>query len=192
MLINSVKAEEWIKEKLKNDEERYIHSIGAREAAKKLAEDFGCDTQKAELAALLHDNAKCCKYEQLIKIIEENNFPIDEDIKNNRKIVHAYAGAFLAKKELGLEDENIFNAIMYHTTGRSNMSLLEKIVYLADKIETKTRPPEHFGKITSVLYETKSLDKAIMTSIDITIRSLLDRKLPINTQTIETWNCLIK
>ena len=190
-IINSINVEEWIKNKLESNRERYQHSLGAQETAVKLAFEFGADAEKASLAALIHDNAKYCSYEELLRIIEENNFPINNEIKNNRKIVHAFAGAYIAEKELGIKDEDILNAIMYHTTGRINMSILEKIVYLADKIETRTRPQEYRDKIISVLEQTKNPDKAMLVSIDLTIRSLLDRKLSINSQTIDVWNYLI-
>ncbi len=190
-IINSIDVNEWIKNKLRHNEERYLHSLGAQEAAKKLAAEFGADVEKASIAALIHDNAKCYKYEELLKVIEENNFPVEEVIKNNRKVVHAFVGACLAQKELGIQDEDIINAIMYHTTGRINMSLLEKVVYLADKIEMKTRPPEQINKITNVLEETKNMDKAMLISFDMTIKSLIDRKLSISIKTIEIWNDLI-
>ncbi|OGH99867.1 MAG: hypothetical protein A2039_03750 [Candidatus Melainabacteria bacterium GWA2_34_9] len=185
-----IDIKEWIKDRLKCDEERYLHSLGAEEKARELAVRFGADVEKAVLAALIHDNAKCFPYKELVKIVEDNKFPIADDIKNNHKILHAFAGAYLAQKELGIDDEDILNAIMYHTTGRVEMSLLEKIVYLSDKLETKTRPPEYLDKINKVLDETNDIDKTILLTIDLTIRSLLDRKLVINSQTIDVWNHL--
>lgn len=192
MIINSIDVREWIKNKLECDEERYLHSLGSEEAARELAKKFGEDEEKAALAALIHDNAKCYKHDELVKIVEENNFPIEEDIKSNHKILHAFAGAYLAQKELGIQDKDLLNAIMYHTTGRVEMTILEKIVYLADKIEAKTRPPEYRNKIVKILKETNNLDKAILITLDFTIKSLLDRKLIINSQTIDVWNDLIK
>ena len=142
MTNNSIDVREWIKNKLECDEERYLHSLGAEETARELAARFGADEEKAALAALIHDNAKCFEYKELVQIVNENNFPIKDDVINNHKILHAFAGAYLAQKELGIEDKDILNAIMYHTTGRTGMSLLEKIVYLSDKLEKRTRPPE--------------------------------------------------
>ena len=192
MTLNSIDIKKWIKGRLQCDEERYLHSLGAEEKARELAVRFGADEEKAALAALIHDNAKCFPYKELVKIVDDNKFPIEDAIKNNHKILHAFAGAYLAQKELGINDEDILNAIMYHTTGRKEMSLLEKIVYLSDKLETKTRPPEYLDKINKVLEETNDIDKTILLTIDLTIRSLLDRKLVINSQTIEVWNHLIE
>jgi predicted HD superfamily hydrolase involved in NAD metabolism len=191
MTNNSINIKEWIKDRLQCDEERYLHSLGAEETAKELAARFGANVEKAALAALIHDNAKCFEYKKLVKIVEANKFPIKDNIKNNHKILHAFAGAYLAQKELGIEDEDVLNAIMYHTTGRIEMSLLEKIVYLADKLEKRTRPPEYRNKIVNLLEETNDIDKTILLTIDLTIRSLLDRKLVINSQTIDVWNHLI-
>ena len=191
MTNNSIDVREWIKNKLECDEERYLHSLGAEETARELAARFGADEEKAALAALIHDNAKCFEYKELVQIVNENNFPIKDDVINNHKILHAFAGAYLAQKELGIEDKDILNAIMYHTTGRTGMSLLEKIVYLSDKLEKRTRPPEYRNKIAKILQETNDIDKTILVTIDLTIRSLLDRKLAINSRTIEVWNDLI-
>ena len=191
MTNTSIDIKEWIKNRLQCDEERYLHSLGAEEAAKELALRFGADVEKAALAALIHDNAKCFEYKELVKIVEENKFAIEDAVKNNPKILHAFAGAYLAQKELGIDDEDVLKAIMYHTTGRVEMTLLEKIVYLADKIETKTRPPEYRNKIVNLLEETNDVDKTILLTIDLTLRSLLDRKLVINSQTIDVWNNLV-
>jgi len=191
MIKTSTDIKEWIKNKLQCDDERYLHSVGAEEKARELALRFGADEEKAALAALIHDNAKCIKYKELVKIVNNNKFPIPQDIIDNHKILHAYAGAYLAKKELGIEDEDILNAIMYHTTGRVGMSLLEKIVYLSDKLETKTRSAQYRDIINKILEETNNIDKTILLTIDLTIRSLLERKLVINFKTIEVWNHLI-
>lgn len=191
MTNNSIDVREWIKNKLECDEERYLHSLGAEETSRELAARFGADEEKAALAALIHDNAKCFEYKELVQIVNENNFPIKDDVKNNHKILHAFAGAYLAQKELGIEDKDLLNAIMYHTTGRTAMSLLEKIVYLSDKLEKRTRPPEYRNKIAKILQQTNDIDKTILVTVDLTIRSLLDRKLAINSRTIEVWNDLI-
>lgn len=195
MIINSLNIYEWLEKNL--SEEKYLHSLGAAETAKELAEKFGEDIEKASLAALLHDNAKCYKYEEMLSIIKENNFPVDLDIQNNGKVLHAYLGAYLAEKNFNIDkrlqnyNKDVFNAIMFHTTGRCNMTMLEKIVYLADKIEPRTRPNEYRNNIIKILNETNNPDKAILVTLESTINSLVQRKLPINIQTINLWNQLI-
>lgn len=178
-------------------EEKFLHSLGAEEAARELAKKFGDNPEKVAIAALLHDNAKCFEYEEMLDIIKENDFPIEKEIKNSPKILHAHVGAYLAEKELNikkeLKDDNneIFNAIMFHTTGKENMSVTEKIVYLADKIESRTRPEEYRLKIVNKLDETNDLDKAVLLSIDLTLKSLIERRLPVNIQTVKFRNRLI-
>jgi len=191
MIKKDIDLHNWITERLKIDEERLSHSFGAEKAAIELAERFGCDESKAALAALIHDNAKCFSYKELLQIVKENNFPVEKDILDNHKILHASVGAFLAEKELGITDTKILSAITYHTTGKKDMTLLEKIVYLADKIEENTRPPEYRNPIVKILKEENDIDRAILLTINTTIKSLIDRKLVINALTIEVWNDLI-
>ena len=186
-MINNVK--EWLKSRL--SEERYAHSIGSEEAARKLAKRFGVDEDKAAFAALIHDNAKCMSPKELLKIIEENNLPVSETEKQSTKTLHAPVSAYLAQHELGVNDEDILHAIRYHTIGRIGMSDLEKIVFLADKIEANTREPEFREKIIAKLNETNNLDEAILLCYDVTIRSLLERRLIISPETIDVWNNLL-
>lgn len=189
--MDSTGFKTWLREKLVSDNERFWHSVGAEEKARELAQRFGVDAEKAALAALIHDNAKCIPYHELLKIIEENNFPVEEEIKANHKVLHAFVGVYIAKKELGIDDEDVLNAMKFHTTGRAGMSMLEKIVYLADKLEERTRPDSYTDNINHILDETKDLDKTILFTVDITIKSLLERKLQINMETINLWNYLI-
>ena len=185
-------ARKWIKSRL--NEEKYFHSLGAEETARELACMFSVDPEKAAFAALIHDNAKNISYKKALELIKINNFDIDENIKTNfffKKLIHAHVGACLAQKELSVSDEDILNAIKFHSTGRPNMSMLEKIVYIADKIESNTREPELREKILKILRETGNINEAVLICTDRTIRSLLNRKFIINTQTIEVWNSYI-
>ena len=179
----------WLRQRL--NPEKYLHSVGAEHAARELAQMFGSDPEQAACAALIHDNAKDIQYEKALELVKENDFNIEDEIKSNKKIIHAYLGAFIAQKELGINDEEILNAVKYHTTGRAGMSLLEKIVFLADKIEANTREQAFRDHVWSILKNTKNIDKAVLFCVDRTIRSLLDRKLLINTRTIDVWNSLI-
>lgn len=184
MNINYIR--EWIKQRL--SEERYLHSLGAEETARELAVMFSEDVEKAALAGLIHDNAKNIPYEEMLQIIKHNNFNIDEEIRTNKKIIHAYLGACLAEKELNITDKNVLNAIRFHTTGRPGMTMLEKIVFISDKIEANTRELDFREEILGILNNTGNIDQAILLCVDRTIRSLLDRKLKINPVTIDVWN----
>lgn len=126
-----------IEEKLKNtlDEERYRHTLGVSYTAAALAMAHGEDVQKARLAGLLHDCAKCIPGNQRIKICEDNHIEIREVERKNTSLLHSKLGAFIAKRDFGIDDEEIFGAIRWHTTGRPDMTVLEQIIYISDFIE---------------------------------------------------------
>ena len=152
-----------------------------------LAERFGLDVEKAQVAGLLHDCAKCMSNEELNAF--EHAF--DESEKLSCKTWHAPVGQIIAQRDYGVVDEEILSAIRWHTIGKIAMSDFEKIIFLADKIENRTREPEFREKIEKVLDKTNSLDEAMLKSFKITIKSLLKRKLPICFQTIEVYNDLL-
>lgn len=181
---------EEIKEKLKNDlsEERYIHSLGTMEKAVELAQRFGLDVEKAQIAGLLHDCAKCLSKEELKKY--ENDF--FECEKLSAKTWHAPAGAIIIQKDFGVDDKEIISAVRFHTIGKVNMTSFEKVIFLADKIEIRTREIEYREKIEKELYRNYNLDEGMLMSFELTIKSLLQRKLPICYQTIEVYNDLLE
>ncbi|MCR4880452.1 MAG: bis(5'-nucleosyl)-tetraphosphatase (symmetrical) YqeK [bacterium] len=180
---------DWLKENL--SEERFVHSISTAKTAKKLAKEFGEDENKAELAGLLHDCAKEIPYEEMKKIIKEEHLDIDEDEIKAKKVLHAPLSAHLAKKIFDVTDDEILSAIRFHTIGKIGMTTLEKIIYLADKIEPETRVEPYFEELRKELKKTNSLDKTLLLSSQMTIKSLVDRNLPINYKTIEVYNYLL-
>ena len=181
---------EWNKQKLEQDEERYRHVLGAEKAAILLAEKFGANPEKAGLAALLHDCAKLIPIERTLDIIKENNIEVLEVEKLSHKTLHAPVGAFLMKYELNIDDAEVLNAVRWHTIGRIEMGILEKIVFLSDKIEAETRSPEYVNKLWNVLNTTNDIDEGLLFCYGATIKSLVKRKMYINSQTIEVWNYL--
>ncbi|MBR6164134.1 bis(5'-nucleosyl)-tetraphosphatase (symmetrical) YqeK [bacterium] len=189
-LISLEEIEMRLKECL--SEERFEHSLGVMEKSVELAQKFGADTDKARLAGLLHDCAKCIDKSELKKMIDENNLDEDNCCAGSYKVWHAPVSAFLAQKDYGVNDKEILSAIKWHTMGRLNMTLLEKIVYLADKIEERTREIEYRVPIDKVLKETGDLDMAILKSFKMTICSLTERNLPICQTTIDVYNELLK
>ena len=180
---------EWLKENL--DDERFEHSIGVAQTAIELAQRFGQDKDKAYLAGLLHDCAKCYPKEELIKIIQ-NNLSVEECELINPKTFHAPVGAYVAKNVFGVTDEEILSAIRWHTIGKLNMTDFEKVVFVADKIEPNTRPQEYIDKIKPRLDEENGLDKALLECYKGTIMSLVDRDLKICVSTIEIYNELLR
>lgn len=132
-----MKSYEVIQTKLKGilKTSRYEHTIAVMYTAASMAMAHGCDVNKALLAGLLHDCAKCLSDEGQIKICEENGYNVSVYEKENTALLHAKTGAILAKIEYDVTDEEILHAIEYHTTGMPNMSVLDKIIYIADYIE---------------------------------------------------------
>ncbi|WP_338954602.1 bis(5'-nucleosyl)-tetraphosphatase (symmetrical) YqeK [Fusobacterium nucleatum] len=143
---------------------RFIHTLGVVEMSEKLAKIYNANIEKCKVAALLHDICKEMNMEY-IKNICKNNFInelSEEDLENN-EILHGFAGAYYVKNELGINDKEILNAIKYHTVGAKDMTLLEKIVYIADAIEYGRNYPS----VVEIREETfKNLDKGILMEIE--------------------------
>ena len=117
------------------DKYRYEHTKGVMYTAGCLAMANNYDVEKAMLAGLLHDCAKCVPADEKIKLCEKNHIEISDAEYKNPGLLHAKLGAFFARKKYGIENEEILRSIESHTTGRPNMSLLDKIIYIADYIE---------------------------------------------------------
>lgn len=166
---------------------RYRHTIGVMDTAIALAKKYQADEKKAELAAIFHDYAKFRPVEEMKRIIIEQGMP-SELLRFNSELWHAPVGAYLAQKEAGIDDEEILEAIRYHTSGRIGMSLLEKVIYLADYIE----PGRQFPGVEEVReMALESLDKALIKSIQNTILFLMKKGQPVFPATIYTYNDLI-
>ena len=115
---------------------RYEHTLSVAYTAANLAMVHGVDIEKALVAGMLHDCAKCLSHHKQVSICEKNHMSLSEMEKEDESsLIHAKTGCILAREEYGIKDEDILNAICYHTTGRPDMSPLEKIIYIADYIE---------------------------------------------------------
>ena len=177
----------WLKDNL--NEERYLHSLGTADCARKLAKKFGENEDKAYIAGLLHDAAKCFPKENLLEIID-NNLDIEEWERLNYKTLHAPVSAYVAQNTFKVMDEEILSSIRWHTLGKLDMTTFEKIIFLADKIEPNTRDKSYSEKIYKLLDEEKGLDKALLECYKATIKSLEERDLKICLLTIEIYNKL--
>ncbi len=177
----------WLKENL--SEERYIHTLGTADCAKELAQKFNLNTDKAYIAGLLHDCAKCFPNEKLLEIIK-THLQVEECEMLNYKTLHAPVSAYIAEKEFEVTDSEILSAIRWHTLGKLEMTDFEKIVFLADKIEPNTRDKEYSDKIRTYLEEENGLNKALLKCYKETIKSLVKRNLKICLLTIEIYNKL--
>lgn len=181
--------ENWLKDNLV--EERYIHSIGVMESAVELAKMFNLDIEKARLAGLLHDCAKCFPNEKLLDIIHKNIHDVQDCELLNYKTLHAPVSAFLAETKFHVKDKEILDAIRWHTLGRCEMTDFEKIIFLADKIEARTRDVDFRNGCLELLKEDSGLDKALFKCFEATIKSLVDRRLAICHITIDVYNELL-
>jgi predicted HD superfamily hydrolase involved in NAD metabolism len=167
------------------NEKRRVHSENTAAEAEKLAKRYGCDEQKAYTAGLLHDIAKCLSQDEASALAAKYGVAIDEYAQNNPELIHGPLGAAIVQNELKIRDEEILDAIRYHTTGRRGMSLMEKIIYLADVIEP-TNVFEGVEDIRRMAYE--DLDGAIVLSAINTLDFVLKRRLVIHPDTVDAYN----
>ena len=194
-----------IKDIVKNyvSEKRFSHTLGVEKEAYNLGLIF--IPQKAEklrLTGLLHDITKDFKTEKQLQLCKE--YGINIDLENLvPKLLHSKTGCELARRTFGenVIDEDIYNGILYHTTGRENMSIFEAIIYLADYIE-ETRTFEDCIKLREYFYENialvscieekiEVLRKTMIYSFDLTIKNLIDEGKRIDKDTINARNYFI-
>ena len=146
----SQKLRKSLEKELKPD--RFDHTLGVAYTAANMAFIHGADVEKALIAGLLHDCAKCMSHEEQVKICEKNKIEISEVERRNHSLLHAKVGMYLARTKYDVYDTDILNAIRWHTTGREDMSLLEKIIYIADFIEPNRKPLEDMDTIRKEAY----------------------------------------
>ncbi len=170
------------------NEARYIHTLGVVETAIKLSKMNNVDEEKAKIAALIHDMAKCMPKDKQFEILKNNGVKMDKYLLNSPQILHGAVGAILAKEIMGIEDIDILNAVKYHTTGKENMTTLEKIIYIADYVEPN-RKYEGVDKIREVVF--KDLDNGVFMGIENTMLHLLKERQLIHIDTINARNYLL-
>jgi predicted HD superfamily hydrolase involved in NAD metabolism len=183
--MDRAKALEIVKEKL--PVKRYQHTLGVVKTAIMLAEKYGGEKKKAELAAIFHDYAKYRSIEEMMAVVRSE--AMDQKLLTyGKELLHGPVGAYFVSTEIGIRDEAVLNGIRYHTTGRANMTLLEKIIYLADYIE----PSRDFQGVNEVrVLAEKSLDEALLLAIGNTINHLVTQNQPVFPDTLAAYNELI-
>ena len=165
---------------------RIPHVLGTEQEAIRLAERYGADVEKARVAALLHDCTKKLDMEQQLALCRQYGIQLDELERRALKLLHAKTGAAIARDVFGVDDE-IYHAIWWHTTGHAGMTLLEKIIYLADYIEPSRDFPG-VDKLRSVCY--KDLDEGLLLGLEMTIKEMTDLGNPVHHATIEARDAL--
>lgn len=180
-----------IKEKLRKDlpEKRYIHSLGVADEAKRLAEKYGADADKAYLAGLLHDCAKGIPTSEQATECDRRGVAIDKWTRKCPPVIHGFLGEEIAKAEYGITDEEVLNAIKYHTIGAAGMTLLEKIIYIADMTEVNRNFPG-----VEILRQrvSESIDEAIKESIKQQLEFNMSKNGVIHPNMIILWNDIIQ
>ena len=124
------------------NEHRFAHSLYVAKRAVFLAEKYGADSEKAEFSGLVHDICKGIPNEEQLEIIKNAGIELDEDTMRSPALWHSIAGAVYCEHELGVTDEDVLNAVRYHTSGRGSMSILEKVVYMADLTSAERNYPD--------------------------------------------------
>lgn len=171
---------------MRMSERRFTHVLGVEETAVALAERFGESPEKASIAALTHDYAKERSDEEFQLAIEQGDYEDKKElIKFGNAIWHGLVGADFVARELGITDEAILNAIRLHTTGAAEMSLLDKIIYVADYIE----PGRDFPGVEDArVIAFSDLNQAVAFETKHTLTHLIEAEKPVYPKTIETYN----
>ena len=165
---------------------RCAHVLGTAATAVKLAEKYGADVHRAEVAGLLHDCTKKLSMPEQLALCEKYGIALDELEKKALKLLHAKTGAALARDVFGADDE-IYNAILWHTTGKANMTLLEKVIYLADYIEPN-RDFDGVEDLRKVVWE--DLDKGLEMGLAMTVEEMEQMGNPVHHNTLQALEYL--
>lgn len=176
----------YLKDNLKQG--RYNHSLSVSDTAVKLAKIYNEDISKARLAGLVHDCAKNMDDNALVDLTQKHGFEIDYVSLKSPQLLHGLVGSIISREVMDITDADVLNAVTYHTTGRKNMSKLEKIIYIADYVEPLRTFPG-VQELREVVME--NLNRAVLQSFDMTIRYVLERKQLLHMNTVEGRNYLI-
>lgn len=172
------------------DEKRYNHSLGVAYTASCLAMKYDVDINKAYLAGILHDCAKNLSDDKRLELAQRYDIFVSKVEKENPFLLHGKIGALIAKKKFKIEDEDILNAISFHTTGRPSMSTLEKIIYISDYIEINRIQATNLNTIRKLAFE--DLDLCLIKILEDTLNYLKNKNACIDPETQKTYDYYIK
>ena len=162
------------------DHQRFEHTLGVEKTAREMARAFGEDEEKAALAGLLHDCAKCMPLERMIKVAKGEE--IDPVMKESKALMHALAGRCVARDVYNVEDEAVLDAIRWHTTGRAEMTALDKIIYLADMIEPNRKPYPGLEQLRALCMQ--DLDQAMHIALQMSLRHVEEQGKTLHPDTM--------
>lgn len=170
------------------NQKRYRHSLNVMDTSVQLAKKHGEDVEKAAVAGLLHDCARDIRGQELFEVCSRFGIEINDMNKLQPELLHGQLGIYIAKEQYGITDDYILRAIRYHTTGCSNMSMLDKIVFIADSIE----PNRIFPGVEDLRRTAYSdIDESVLQSLDRTIKYVISKGALIHPDTIEARNFLV-
>lgn len=167
------------------DARRFEHTLGVEFTSAALAMRYGASVRDAQTAGLLHDCAKCLTDRERVSICKKNNISMTELEMENPFLLHAKVGAFLAREQYGVTDQDILNAIHNHTTGRPGMSLLEKIVFIADYMEPGRSHAPNLEEIRGMAFA--DLDRTLLKILGDTLDYLDGGNGDVDPMTRKTW-----
>ncbi len=176
-----------LREKL--DDYRYNHSLCVADEAKRLAEKYGADAEKAYLAGLLHDITKNISFEEHLQLASRFGIILNDIERSSGKLLHAMTGSAYVKQVLRIDDEDIISGIRYHTTARADMSLFERIIYLADFTSADRNYPD--VEVMRSLVD-RDIFEAMRYSLSYTISDLLSKRSVIHPDTFYAYNFVMK
>lgn len=165
---------------------RFIHTLSVAGTAASLAMCYGADMKKAETAGLLHDCAKCLDVRKMQRLCEKAGLEVTEFERNSGSLLHSKAGSVLAAQKYGITDEDMLNAIRHHTTGRPGMSLLEKIIFVADYIEPGRYTAKNLPLIRKMAFS--DIDEALLKILYDTLVYLNSTGNPVDPMTQKTYD----
>ena len=176
-----------IKNKIKRRQDgyRFDHTLGVMYTAASLAMCYGADMEKAYLAGLLHDCAKHYSGEKKLDLCKKYNLPISEAERKNPGLLHAKLGAYLAKHKYDIDDQEILDSIVWHTTGRPDMTLMDKIVYIADYIEPNRNQAPNLAYFRRLAFE--DIDECLYQILEASLAYLETRNEVIDPMTEQTY-----
>ena len=167
---------------------RFSHTLAVAYTARHLAHAHGLDAEKAEIAGLLHDCAKCMPLPEMQRIADENRVTDDPGLRETDRLLHALVGAYIAQRDYGMRDPDVISAIANHTTGKPGMSRLDMAVFLADKIEPTRASYPDLDRVR--MLAEFSLEKAMIVSIERTTAYVKGGGKTLHPATLETLEWL--
>jgi len=169
-------------------EHRFIHTLGVALTAEALARQYGADPKEADLAGILHDYCKFWERKKMEEIIQKEESMPSDLLRYDKELWHAPVGAYIVERDLGVTNPMVLDAIRYHTSGRQNMTLLDKILWLADYIE----PGRQFPGVEEIReLARKNLNEALAKALGNTLMFLIKQNKKIYPLTVEAYNGML-